>query len=72
MLKRALKQIIINRGAIDAESELEAANAQTGIETQCASSPSGWLEAGELEAANAQTGIETLASASARRCACFN
>ncbi len=57
MLKRALKLQRPHKAA-SALSGLEAANAQTGIETVAmvlAAEP--WHD--ELEAANAQTGIET-------------
>ncbi len=64
MLKRALKQ-----GRAMPPSPLsyplEAANAQTGIETLLEEAGLAHLAAHRLEAANAQTGIETPVAASA-------
>jgi len=57
MLKRALKPPSPHSGA-GTSFRLEAANAQTGIETPLESIMSKIALAG-LEAANAQTGIET-------------
>jgi len=61
MLKRALKPAPFPPAFSTSEGRLEAANAQTGIETESPSSGAP-RKGGELEAANAQTGIETLRS----------
>jgi len=57
MLKRALKRTSTFAAANVLAIALEAANAQTGIETPTWAAPQEAAEA--LEAANAQTGIET-------------
>jgi len=61
MLKRALKHTRLGKHMGERREALEAANAQTGIETP-SRSYSALRLSNTLEAANAQTGIETCLS----------